>query len=149
MSKIAEGEWGMRREKLLQEALSSLQAYPALGGLSSEETDALLRPLLDLACDVEDPQVEKLPDFVCKGCQAWLKDLAHHREVADARCRAIRQKLDEILEEDEEGVTGFVTVEKITTAQELAALTNRMTDVSRRALAQNKGLKVTLDMEIT
>ena len=99
-----------------------------------------------------DPQVAGASDFVCEGCQAWLKDLAYHCEVVDAHRRAIRQKLDEILvegEEDEEGVTGFVTVEKITTAQELAALTNRMTDVSRRALAQNKGLKVTLDMEIT
>lgn len=75
------------------------------------------------------------PDFVCEGCRPWLKDLAHHCEVVDARRRAIRQKLDEILvegEEDEEGMTGFV-----------------MTDVGRRALAQNKGLKVTLDMEIT
>ena len=141
-----------RRGKLVQEALSSLQTHPALEGLSSQEADALLRPLLDLACDVSAPQVAEASDFVCQGCRAWLKDLAHHCEVVEARRRAIRQKLDEMLveggEEGEEVIVGFATEETIMSAQEMAALTGRMAKVTERALAAGKQVTASVEIEI-
>ena len=152
MSKIAEGEWGMRRGKLLQEALIGLRAHPALGSLSPQEADAVLRLLLDPACDVEDPQVAKSLDFVCEGCGAWLKDLVHHCEVVDARRRAFRQKLDETLtegREDEEVIVGFATEETVTSKQDMAALTARMAEVSERALEAGRQVTAMVEIEVT
>jgi hypothetical protein len=141
-----------QRSRLVQEALSSLRAHPALEGLSPQEADAMLRPLLDLACDVEAPQVAEASDFVCDGCRAWLKDLAHHCEVVDARRRAIRQKLDEMVAEGEEGeevIVGFATEEAITSPQEMATLTGRMAEVTERALAAGKRVTARVEVEVS
>jgi hypothetical protein len=101
---------------------------------------------------VETPQVAEASDFVCEGCQAWLKDLAHHCEIVDARRRAIRQKLDEMVVEGGEGgeevIVGFTTEETIMSVQEMAALTGRMAQVTERALAAGKGVTARVEVEV-
>ena len=102
-------------------------------------------------CIRDSPQVAEAPDFVCEGCRAWLKDLAHHCEVVDARRRAIRQKLDEMLAESKKGeevIVGFAAEETITSAQEMAALTGRMAAVTERALAARKQVTARIEIEV-
>jgi len=127
-------------------AIKSLRTHPIVNKIKKSEFENLIAPLTEMLCPARKLDLDD--NFTCKECNSSLERLALVLGIIESEKRRVRDRLDQKLKELEpkvEHLIGFK--EEIKSRKDLESVTSKLRDVSEKALAKGRTVKVDVEVE--
>ena len=127
-------------------AIASLGKHPVVKKIKKEEFAGIMFPITEMLCPARKLELDDI--FTCKVCNSSLERLTLAQQIIEGEKRRVREELDKRLKKLEpkiEHLIGFK--EEIRSRKDLENVTSKLTDISEKALAKGKTVKVEVEVE--
>lgn len=135
-----------KRNEQVSEAINSLKKHPVVSKIKKSEFENIITPLTKMLCSAK--KLDLNDNFTCKECNSSLDRLALVSGIIESEKRSIQDRLDQKLRElkpKEAYEIGFK--EKIKSRKDIENVTSKLKDISEKALAKGKTVKVNVEVE--